>query len=110
MEQTIRRLAKVLGATGIESAGHDTRFVVEGGPGGRLQVSVEGAQQRLMAVLKDAEGVVRCTLDVAPVRAVTEDKQFPHRITLHVGNLQVNIDSEPTLAVEFISEAPALAT
>jgi hypothetical protein len=105
MEQTIRRLAKVLGATGIESAGHDTRFVVEGEQGGRLQVSVEGAQQRLMAVLKDGEGVVRCTLDLAPIRAATEDKHFPHRVTLHVGHLMVHIDSQPTLAVECLSDA-----
>ena len=107
MEQTIRRLAKVLGASGIESAGHDTRFVVEGAQGGRLQVSVEGAQQRLMAVLKDAQGVVRCTLDLAPIRAVTEDKQFPHRITLHVGSMAVHLDAEPTLAVECLSEKEA---
>ena len=103
MEQTIQRLARKLRATGIESAGHDTRFVVEGARGGRLTVSVEGAQQRLMAVLKDGDGLVRCTLDVAPVRSVTEDAQFPHRVTLHVGNLLVHLDSEPTLAVEVLS-------
>jgi hypothetical protein len=105
MEQTIQRLARKLGATGIETAGHDTRFVIEGGQGGRMQVSVEGAQQRLMAVLKDAQGIVRCTLDLAPIRAVTEDKAFPHRVTLHVGSLLVHMDSEPTLAVEVVSAA-----
>ena len=105
MEHTIRTLARKLGATGIESAGHDTRFVVEGSHGGRLQVSVEGAQQRLMGVLKDAEGIARCTIDLAPVRSVTEDKAFPHRITLHIGTVLVHIDSQPTLAIEIVSAA-----
>jgi hypothetical protein len=103
MEQTIERLTKVLGASTIESAGHDTRFVVEGPGGDRLQVSVEAAQQRLMAVLKDAQGIARCTIDLAPIRHVTEDKAFPHRVTLDVGPFQVHIDARPTLAIEVIS-------
>ena len=107
MEHTIRTLARKLGATGIESSGHDTRFVVEGAQGGRLQISVEGAQQRLMAVLKDGQGIARCTVDLAPIRAVTEDKAFPHRITLHVGTILVHIDSAPTLAVEVVSASDA---
>lgn len=103
MEQTIRTLARKLGATGIESAGHDTRFVVEGAEGGRLQVSVEGAQQRLMGVLKDANGIARCTVDLAPIRSVTEDKAFPHRITLHIGSVLIHVDAQPTLAIEIVS-------
>ena len=103
MEHTIRTLARKLGAMGIESSGHDTRFVVEGGEGGRLQVAVEGAQQRLMAVLKDGQGITRCTVDLAPVRSVTEDKAFPHRVTLHIGSILVHIESAPTLAVEIVS-------
>ena len=100
MEDTIRRLARVLGASGIEHAGHDTRFAVDGAEGARLRISVEGQQQRFMAVLKDANDVVRCTVDVAPVTHVTEDPAFPHRVTLHVGAVHIQIDSQPTLAVE----------
>lgn len=103
MEQTIQRLAKVLGASAIESFGPDSRFAVEGEQGGRLQVSVRGAQQRMMAVLKDAQGIVRCTLDLAPIRSVTEDPAFPHRVVVHIGHVDVQIDAEPTLAVEVIT-------
>ena len=105
MEHTIRTLARKLGASGMESAGHDTRFVVEGTEGGRLQVSVEGAQQRLMGVLKDANGIARCTIDLAPITHVTEDKAFPRRITLQIGTVLVHIDAEPTLAIEIVSAA-----
>jgi hypothetical protein len=103
MDQTIRHLARVLGASAIECAGHDSRFIVEDGQGGRLQVSIEAAQQRMMAVLKDAGGTTRCTIDVAPVTHATEDKAFPHRVMLHVGQMRVRIESEPTLALELVS-------
>lgn len=105
MEDTIRRLAKVLGAQGLESAGHDTRFYVDGADGSRVKVSIEGEQQRLMAVLTDAAGVARCDLDVAPIKKVSEDPEFPGRVTLHVGTMLVHLDSKPTLAVELVSEA-----
>jgi hypothetical protein len=104
MEQTIRRLAKVLGATSIESAGHDSRFMVEGKQGGRMQVSIEPDRQRIMAVLKDASGIIRATVDLAPVTHATEDPDFPHRVTLRVGNILVHLDAEPTLAIEVVSE------
>src|SRR5690242_16236802 len=42
MEHTIQRLIKVLGASAVENAGHDTRFVVAGADG-TLQASVEAA-------------------------------------------------------------------
>ena len=103
MDQTIRHLARVLGAQAIECAGHDSRFVVEDDQGGRLQVSIEAGQQRMMAVLKDAAGTTRCTVDVAPVTHATEDDGYPHRVLLHVGPLRVRIESEPTLALELMS-------
>lgn len=106
MEDTIRRLAKVLGAQGLEGAGHDTRFFVDGDDGSRMKVSIEGAQQRLMAVLLDAHGVVRCDLDIAPVKKVSEDAGFPGRVTLHVGTMLLHLDSKPTLAVELVSDEP----
>ncbi|MEW6430266.1 MAG: hypothetical protein AB1730_02055 [Myxococcota bacterium] len=104
MEDTTKRLAKVLGATGVESMGHDVRFSVESKDGTRLRVNIEGQQQRLMAVLTDANGVTRADLDVAPVQKVTEDPAFPGRVTLHVGAQMIHIDSQPTLAVEIISK------
>ena len=104
MEDTIRRLAKLLGAQGLESAGHDTRFFVDGADGSRFRVSIEGAQQRLMGVLTDAHGVARCDLDVAPIKKVSESADFPGRVTLHVGTMLVHIDSKPTLAVELVSD------
>src|SRR5258708_20197753 len=87
MEHTIQRLAKVLGAVGIETAGHDTRFFVVGGHGGHLQVSIEAATQRVMAVLKDASSIVRCTLHVAPIPHLTADPPFPGRVTPPPGRL-----------------------
>jgi hypothetical protein len=103
MEHTVRRLAKVLGASGLEGFGHDCRFVVEGELGGRLKISVEGDSQRIMGVLSDAQGVVRSTFDVAPVRKATEDPAFPGRVTLLVGSMQIRIESQPTLAIEIMT-------
>jgi hypothetical protein len=104
MEDTIRRLARVLGATGVESMGHDVRFSVESKDGSRLKVNIEGQQQRLMAVLTDANGVTRADVDVAPVQKVTEAPGFPGRVTIHVGTQMIHIDSQPTLAIELISK------
>jgi hypothetical protein len=100
MDFTYQRLAKVLGATAVEGSGPNARFMVHGPAGGLLKVSVEGNEQRVMAVLTDAAGVTRCTLDVAPVTHATEDAAFPGRVTLHVGNLLIRLDSQPSLAVE----------
>jgi hypothetical protein len=104
MEDTIRRLARVLGATGVESMGHDARLSVESKDGSRLKVNIEGQQQRLMAVLTDANGVTRADLDVAPVQKVTEVPGFPGRVTIHVGTQMIHIDSQPTLAIALISK------
>ena len=103
MRDTVRHLAKVLGATGTEGAGNDARFAVDGADGARLKVSVEGDAQRLMAVLVDPRGVTRCTLDVAPVAKAVEDASTPGRVTLHVGKLHVHLDSRPTLAIEVVT-------
>lgn len=104
MDDTIKRLAKVLGATGVESMGADVRFSVEASDGAKLKVNVEGQQQRLMAVLTDPQGVTRADLDVAPIEKVTEDAAFPGRVTLHVAGLMIQLDSKPTLAVEVLSK------
>ncbi len=96
-------MARVLGASGLEGAGHDARFVVVGASQGKLHISLEGDTQRLMAVLMDSAGVIRCTVDVAPVAKAVEDPGTPGRITLHVGKLRIHLDSKPTLAIEVIS-------
>ena len=103
MQETTRRLARVLGANGVEAQGNGARFEVDSADGARLKVSVEAGRQRLMAVLVDGKGVVRADLDLAPIQKVTEDPGFPGRVTLHVGALRVRLDSRPTLAVEVLS-------
>ena len=100
METTVRRLAKILGASGVEGAGHDARFIVEGVNGDCLRVSVEGQQQRLMAVLQCSAGRTRATVDVAPVSKVTEDVNVPGRATLHIGHMLIHLDSDPALSIE----------
>jgi hypothetical protein len=97
---TITRFAKILGGNEIDIAGHAVRFAVDGPQGGRLRVSFEADSQRFMGVLIDGEGVTRVTMDLAPVAHITEDKGYPGRATLHIGQVQVHIDSRPTLAIE----------
>lgn len=96
----IKRFAKILGASEIDIAGHDVRFAIDGPAGGRLRVSFESDSQRFMGVLIDGAGVTRCSVDVARVAHITEDRNHPGRATLHLGNLKVHIDSRPTLAIE----------
>ena len=100
MELTVATLAKHLGATGVESSGGDARFAVQGPLGGHLKVSISARQQRFMGTLSDGAGVIRCTIDVAPVAHVTEDSAFPGRVTLHVGKTLIHIDTVPSLAIE----------
>lgn len=104
MDDTTRRLAKVLGASGVESMGHDVRFAVEADDGSRLKVNIDGQHQRFMAVLSDPQGVTRADLAVAPIQKVTEDPAFPGRVVMHVGGLLIQLDSRPTLAVEILSQ------
>ena len=103
METTVSLMAKTLGAHGVESAGSDARFAVEGNEGSILKISLEGRQQRFMAVLLDAAGVIRASVDVAPVSHVLQDPAMPGRVTLHVGMQRIHIDSRPTLAVEIVT-------
>lgn len=104
MDSSVSRLAKVLGASGVESAGHDARFSVDGADGSRLKVSIEGDQQRFMGVVIDAAGVTRCTLDVAPVTHVAEAPGFPGRVSLHLGKTIIHIDSRPSIAIEIVAD------
>lgn len=104
MDDTIRRLVKLLGGTSLEAVGSDVRFAVDGADGSRLKVSIEGAQQRMMAVLMDAAGVTRADLDIAPILKVTEDPAFPGRVTVHFKSTAIHIDSKPTLALAVLSE------
>lgn len=104
MDDSIRRVAAILGASGIEGSGGHASFSVTGADGARLKVSINRRRQRAMVVLSDAAGVTRADVDVGPVRAVTEDAEFPGRVILHLGDVQVRIDSKPTLAVEVMSD------
>ncbi|RMG09053.1 MAG: hypothetical protein D6731_20520 [Planctomycetota bacterium] len=106
MEETIRRLTKVLGAASVEVSGHDARFSVEEDGGAKLHVNIEGDPQRVMVTLRDGEGKLRCSLDVAPVSEAFEEPDFPGRVTLRVGNQLLHLDSDPSLAVELESIPP----
>ena len=106
MDSTVSRLTKVLGAAGVESAGHDARFTVDDAAGSCLKVSIEGEQQRFMGVLVDGAGVSRVTVDVAPVTSVIETPGFPGRVSLHVGGTIIHIDSQPSLAIEIVTAEP----
>lgn len=103
MEASIQRAAKVLGASAVQGAGPNFSFASQGPGGDELAVSMSGAQQRLMAVLKDAAGVTRGTVDVGPVSHVTEDPEHPGRVTVHVGHVLVHLDSRPTLGIGIVS-------
>jgi hypothetical protein len=106
VEETIRRLTKVLSASSVEAAGHDVRFSVEDDSGAKLHVNLEGDPQRIMVTLRDGGGVVRCSFDMAPVSEAFEEPAFPGRITLRVGNQLLHIENEPNLAVELESIPP----
>jgi hypothetical protein len=97
-------LAKTLGASSVEAAGRDARFVVDGPQGGQMKVSIEAGSQRFMAVLIDSGGVTRCSVDVGPVAHVKDDPKFPGRVTLHLGKTLIHIDSRPSLAIEIVSD------
>ena len=103
MVNTIRRMAKILGASGVEASGHDASFEVSSAGGERLRVSLQGDSQRLMAVLQDPTGQTRCTVDIAPVAHVTETPAVPGRATVHMGRLLIHIDSQPTLSIAVVS-------
>lgn len=105
MLDTVSRMAKTLGGSGVEGVGHDARFLVDGTDGSRLRVSLESVQQRFISELVDASGTTRVTLDVGPVSQVTEDaKRAPGRLTLHFGNTVILIESQPTLSIQVIAK------
>lgn len=103
MDSTIRRMATILGASGVEASGHDASFEVASASRERLRVTLQGDSQRLMAVLQDPTGKTRCTVDVAPVARVTETPAAPGRATVHIGRLQIHVDSQPSLSIEIVS-------
>lgn len=107
MDDTIRRLAKVLGATSIEANGPDARFMIEDAQGATLRANVEHTSQRFMAVLVDPAGVTRCSIDLAPITEAFEERRFPGRVTLRVGHQLVHIDSQPSLGLQVESIDPA---
>jgi hypothetical protein len=103
MEETIRRAAKLLGAEGVECAGHGVRFVVRDAHGAELRVSINMNTQRLMAVVVDGTGTTRLSLDMAPVSVAFEESSYPGRVTLRVGFQLVHLDGKPSVGVEIES-------
>ncbi len=100
MEETVRQLAKLLGATSVEAAGHDATILVRDPQGAELRLSIKGASQRMMAVLVDATGTTRISLDLAPVTLAFEDRDYPGRVTLRVGYQLVHLDGQPEVGIE----------
>lgn len=96
-------LAKALGATQVTSAGAEVWMLVEDEARAALKISVDAGHQRVMATLTDGHGIMRNTVDVAPVSHVREDPAFPGRVALHVGTLQIRIERHPTLAIQIVS-------
>lgn len=106
MEDTIKRLGKVLGAGSMEAAGHDARFSVVDEEGFKLRVSIEGQSQRFMATLTDGSGKTRCSIDLAPVTEAYEEPSFDGRVTIRVGHQLVHLDSQPNVGIEVESIEP----
>lgn len=100
MEETVRHLAKLLGATSVEAAGHDAIISVRDAKGAELRLCIKGAAQRMMAVLKDASGTTRISLDLAPVTLAFEEREYPGRVTLRVGYQLVHLDGQPEVGIE----------
>lgn len=100
MEETVRQLAKLLGATSVEAAGHDAHISVRDTKGAELRLSIRGASQRMMAVLVDATGTTRISLDLAPVTLAFEERDYPGRVTLRVGYQLVHLDGQPEVGIE----------
>lgn len=106
MEETIRRMAKVLGAQSVEAAGHTVGFMVRGSQGAAMRVHIDMERQRFMCVLDDAAGITRCSLDLAPISECFEEPEFPGRVTLRVGHQLVHLDTQPNLGIELESIDP----
>lgn len=103
MEETIRRLTRILGAVTVQAAAHETSFAVVDPQGAQLRCTVTPATQRLMAVLVDAGGTTRCSLDVGPVTGCFEAPDVPGRVTLRVGNQLVHLDGRASVGIEVAS-------
>lgn len=103
MDDTIRRLAKTLGATSLQAAGHEAGFLVQDDQGAQLRVNLELTSQRLMATLVDPAGTTRCSLDMAPVTEAFEDPSCPGRVTLRIGHQLVHLDGQPSIGIELES-------
>jgi hypothetical protein len=100
MEETVRRLTRILGAMIVESSGHETTFAVHDEQGAQLRCTLSLASQHLMAVLVDPRGTTRCSLDLGPVTEAFERPELPGRVTLRVGHQLVHLDGQPSVGLE----------
>lgn len=100
MEDTLKRMAKILGAGQILTGGRDTCFVVQDQSGSQLRVTVLSDTQRVMAVMLDPQGTTRCSLDMAPVSEAFEHPDCPGRVSLRIGYQLLHLDGRPTVGLE----------
>jgi hypothetical protein len=105
VEETVRRLTRILGATTVETSGHETTFVIHDEQGGELRCSITLGTQHLMAVLVDPAGTTRCSLDLGPVTEAFERPEIPGRVTMRVGHQLVHLDGLPSVGLEIESIA-----
>lgn len=103
MEETVRRLTRILGATIVETSGHETTFVIHDEQGAELRCSLTLGTQHFMAVLVDATGTTRCSLDLGPVTEAFERPEIAGRVTLRVGHELVHLDGAPSVGLEIES-------
>jgi hypothetical protein len=105
VEETIRRLTRILGATNVQAAGHDSMFEVRDQHGAVLRCDIKLSTQHLMLVLLDPTGVTRCSLDMGPVSEAFEHPDVRGRVTLRIGNQLIHLDGQPSVGIEIESIA-----
>lgn len=105
MEETIRRLTRILGATSVQAAGRDSMFEVRDARGAILRCDIRLSTQHVMLVLLDPGGVTRCSIDTGPVSEAFEQPDVPGRVTLRVGNQLIHLDGQPSVGIEIESIA-----
>lgn len=103
MEDTTRRLTRVLGATSVQAADHDSMFEVRDARGAVMRGDIKLSTQHLMLIVIDPDGTTRTSLDIGPISEAFEQPDVPGRVTLRVGNLLVHLDGQPLVGVELES-------
>lgn len=103
MEDTIRRLTRILGATHVQSADHDSMFEVRDARGAVMRGDIKTSTQHLMLIIIDPDGTTRTSLDIGPISEAFEQPHVPGRVTLRIANMLVHLDGQPSVGVELES-------